>query len=118
AQARAAYRQTVAAYRQTVLTAFQDVENELAATSWERKEYQFAKQASDAANETERLTLNEYKAGTVDYTTVVVAQTAALAARRTLAQVALARQTAAVSLITALGGGWKPAPTVPSPAAR
>jgi NodT family efflux transporter outer membrane factor (OMF) lipoprotein len=110
AEARAAYRQTVAVYRQTVLTAFQDVENELAATDWYRKEYQLAKQAADAANETERLTLNEYKAGVVDYTTVVVAQTAALSARRTLAQVALSRQTAAVSLITSLGGGWKPAP--------
>jgi NodT family efflux transporter outer membrane factor (OMF) lipoprotein len=110
AEARAAYAQTVAAYRQTVLTAFEDVENELAATDWYRKEYELARQASDAANETERLTLNEYKAGTVDYTTVVVAQTAALSARRALAQIALSRQTAAVSLITSLGGGWKPAP--------
>ncbi len=109
AEARAAYAQTVAVYRQTVLTAFENVENELAATSWYRQEYDLAKQASEAADETERLTLNEYKAGTVDYTTVVVAQTAALSARRTLAQLALSRQTAAISLITALGGGWKPA---------
>jgi NodT family efflux transporter outer membrane factor (OMF) lipoprotein len=113
AQARAAYAQTVAAYRQTVLTAFEDVENNLAAADWNLKEYEFAKQASDAADETERLTLNEYKAGTVDYTTVVVAQTAALSARRTLAQLALARQTTAVGLITSLGGGWKPAPAAP-----
>jgi len=109
AEARAAYAQTVASYRQTVLTAFETVENELAAADWDRHQYDFAKQASDAADETERLTLNEYKAGTVDYTTVVVAQTAALSQRRTLAQLALSRQTAAVSLITALGGGWKPA---------
>jgi len=109
AEARAAYAQTVASYRQTVLTAFRDVENDLAAAGWDLKEYDFAKQASDAADETERLTLNEYKAGTVDYTTVVVAQAAALSARRTLAQLALARQTTAVSLVTALGGGWKPA---------
>ncbi|MGH8217531.1 MAG: efflux transporter outer membrane subunit [Steroidobacteraceae bacterium] len=111
AEARAAYAQTVASYRQTVLAAFEDVENDLAASDWDRREYDFAKQASDAADETERLTLNEYKAGTVDYTTVVVAQTAALSARRTLAQLALARQTTAVSLITSLGGGWKPATT-------
>lgn len=109
AEARAAWRQAVAAYRETVITAFQNVENDLAAADWYRKEYEFAKQASDAADETERLTLNEYKAGTVDYTTVVVAQAAALSARRTLAQLALSRQAAAVSLVTALGGGWKPA---------
>jgi NodT family efflux transporter outer membrane factor (OMF) lipoprotein len=109
AEARAAYAQTVASYRQTVLTAFQNVENDLAAADWNRKEYDFAKESSDAADETERLTLNEYKAGSVDYTTVVVAQTAALSARRTLAQLALSRQTTAVSLVTALGGGWKPA---------
>jgi len=109
AEARAAYAQTVASYRQTVITAFENVESDLAAADWDRKEYDFAKQASDAADETERLTLNEYKAGSVDYTTVVVAQTAALSARRTLAQLALSRQTTAVSLVTALGGGWKPA---------
>jgi NodT family efflux transporter outer membrane factor (OMF) lipoprotein len=116
AAARAAYAQAVATYRQTVLTAFQSVENQLAAVDLLAKEYQYLRQASDAADETERLTLNEYKAGTVDYTTVVVAQTAALSARRSLAQVELAQQTAAVSLVTALGGGWIPATADATPA--
>lgn len=109
AASRAAHAQAVATYRQTVLTAFQAVENQLAAVDILAKEYKYLRQASDAADETERLTLNEYKAGTVDYTTVVVAQAAALSARRSLAQAQLSQQTAAVSLVTALGGGWIPA---------
>jgi NodT family efflux transporter outer membrane factor (OMF) lipoprotein len=108
AAARATYREAVAFYRQTVLTAFQSVENDLAATDWDATQYGLLEQASAAADETERLTLNEYKAGAVDYTTVVVAQAAALSARLSLAQMALARQTAAVTLVTDLGGGWQP----------
>ncbi|HTX23995.1 MAG TPA: efflux transporter outer membrane subunit [Steroidobacteraceae bacterium] len=106
AEARAAYRQEVATYFQTILTAFQDVENDLASVDWDKQQYGILKSASDAADENERLTLNEYKAGTVDFTTVVVAQTAALTARVSLVQMEISEQTAAVSLITDLGGGW------------
>jgi NodT family efflux transporter outer membrane factor (OMF) lipoprotein len=106
AEARAAYRQQVATYFQTILTALQDVENDLASIDWDRQQYQILKQASDSADENERLTLNEYKAGTVDFTTVVVAQTAALNARVSLVQMEISEQTAAVSLVTDLGGGW------------
>ena len=56
---------------------------------------------------TEKLTLNEYNAGTVDFTTVVVAQTSALSARLSLAQMRVSQQTTAVTLIQDLGGGWK-----------
>lgn len=113
AGARAAYDQTVAQYRQSVLTAFQDVEDQLAASNWLTRQYDFRRQASEAADESERLTTNQYRAGTVDYTTVIVAQTAALSARRALAQIALSRQSNAVSLIAALGGGWNSAAPPP-----
>lgn len=106
AQARAQWLQAVATYRQTILSAFQAVESDLAATDWDKKQYDILKQASAAADENERLTLNEYKAGTVDYTTVVVAQTSALSARLSLTQMAVSEQTAAVSLVADLGGGW------------
>src|SRR5262249_11085080 len=78
AGARAAYDQSVADYRQSVLTAFQDVEDQLAASTWLARQYEFRRQASEAADETERLTLNQYRAGTVSYTNVIVAQTSAL----------------------------------------
>jgi NodT family efflux transporter outer membrane factor (OMF) lipoprotein len=106
-EARDAYAQAVASYRQTVLTAFQNVENDLAGADVYQKEYELRRLNSEALDLTESLTLNEYKAGTVDFTTVVVAQTAALNARLSLAQMRISRQTNAVSLITDLGGGWK-----------
>ena len=105
--ARAAFDQSVAQYRQSVLTAFQDVEDQLASSRILLQQYDFRREASEAADETERLTMNQYRAGTISYTDVVVAQTAALSARRALASISLSRQTTAVSLITALGGRWE-----------
>jgi NodT family efflux transporter outer membrane factor (OMF) lipoprotein len=106
-QARDAYAQAVASYRQSVLTAFQDVENDLAAADIYKKEFDLRTRNSTDSDLNEQLTLNEYKAGTVDFTTVVVAQTAALSARLNLAQMRVLRQTSAVTLVTDLGGGWK-----------
>ena len=106
AGARAAYDQSVAEYRQNVLTAFQDVEDQLASSRLLAQQYDLRNQATAAADESERLTMNQYRAGSVSYTNVVVAQTAALTARRALASIAVEQQTTAVSLITALGGGW------------
>ncbi len=106
-QARRAYDQAVASYRQTVLTAFQDVENDLAGAAIYQKEFDLRRQNSEALDLAEKLTLNEYTAGTVDFTTVVVAQTAALSARLSLAQMKVSQQTTAVTLVTDLGGGWK-----------
>jgi NodT family efflux transporter outer membrane factor (OMF) lipoprotein len=106
AGARASYDQSVAEYRQSVLTAFQDVEDQLAATRQLALQYEFRRQASEAADESERLTLNQYRAGTIGYTNVVVAQTAALSARVALAQIVAQRQATAIALIQALGGGW------------
>jgi NodT family efflux transporter outer membrane factor (OMF) lipoprotein len=106
-QARDAYAQAVASYKQSVLTAFQDVENDLAAADIYKKEFDLRTKNSEDSDLNEKLTLNEYKAGTVDFTTVVVAQTAALSARLNLAQMRILRQTNAVTLVTDLGGGWK-----------
>jgi NodT family efflux transporter outer membrane factor (OMF) lipoprotein len=106
-EARDSYAQAVASYRQTVLTAFQDVENDLTGADIYQKEYELLRLNSEALDLSETLTLNEYKAGTVDFTTVVVAQTSALNARLSLAQMRVTRQTNAVTLITDLGGGWK-----------
>ncbi len=51
--------------------------------------------------------LNQYKAGQVAYTDVVAAQASALSARRALVTTAVSRQTTAVALVQALGGGWR-----------
>jgi outer membrane protein TolC len=62
-----------------------------------------------AAREAERLTLNQYKTGTVPYTSVITAQTTTLSSEQTALTVLLNRLTASVSLIEALGGGWNAA---------
>jgi len=108
-QARASYDASVADYRQTALAAFEDVENQLTAAQVLERRHVLLKTSSDAADQTEQMILNQYRAGQVAYTDVVAAQASALSARRALLSAAVARQTTAVALIQALGGGWAPA---------
>ncbi|MHB8529320.1 MAG: efflux transporter outer membrane subunit [Caulobacteraceae bacterium] len=115
AAARAAYDQAVANYRQTVLTAFGQVEDNLAAQRVLAGEEGLRASASAAADANERITLNQYRAGLVDYTTVVVAEATALADRTALLQTQAARLTTAVDLIGALGGGWSATDAPPKP---
>ena len=105
-QARAAYDAAVASYRQTVLTAFQNVEDDLATLRILEQQYAVQDQATKSANLAVELTLNQYKAGTVAYTAVVTAQGIALADGQTLLTIRQNRLTASVALIQALGGGW------------
>jgi NodT family efflux transporter outer membrane factor (OMF) lipoprotein len=108
-QARAAYDAAVASYRQTALTAFQQVEDELAALRILEQQFQVQAQATKSANLTVQLTLNQYKAGTVAYTSVITAQAIALTDAQTLLTIRQNRLTASVALIQALGGGWNAA---------
>jgi NodT family efflux transporter outer membrane factor (OMF) lipoprotein len=105
-QARAAYDAAVANYRQTVLTAFQQVEDELATLRILEQQYQVQDQATRSANLAAQLTLNQYRAGTVAYTSVVTQQAIALTDAQTLLSIRQSRLTASVALIQALGGGW------------
>ena len=105
-EAQAAWKQTVAQYRQTVLTAFSSVEDQLSAAASLEQQQSLRKEASQAADQTEQILQNQYRQGLVAYTDVVTAQASALSARRALMQVTLSRQTAALQMISALGGGW------------
>jgi NodT family efflux transporter outer membrane factor (OMF) lipoprotein len=97
---------TIATYRQTVLSAFQSVEDLLAQRRGLNEQLVLRQQASAAADLTEQQVLNRYRAGQVSYTDVVVAQTTALSARRSVVQLQAALQVNAIALIQALGGGW------------
>jgi NodT family efflux transporter outer membrane factor (OMF) lipoprotein len=108
ASARATYDQTVAQYRQTVLTSFQQVEDQLAASRILAEQAAVQEEAVRSAREAERLIFNQYRAGTVPYTNVVVAQTAALSNAQTALTIRENRLTASASLLQALGGGWDP----------
>ena len=107
-QAIAAFDASVAAYRQTVLTGFQQVEDSLATLRILEQEAQVHGEAVTLAEQALALALNQYKAGTVNYLNVVVAQATALANQRTAVDILSRRVSASVQLVTALGGGWTP----------
>jgi len=116
AQARAAYDETVDTYRQTVLTAFQEVEDQLAALRVLQHEGEVQERAVRSARDSVRLTTNQYDGGIVSYLNVVVVNATALANERTAVDVEGRRLAASVLLVKAVGGGWS-ADALPSPAA-
>lgn len=106
AQAVASYDETVAAYRQTVLTAFQDVEDDLAAERLLATEAERQQAAVAAAQRSLDISLNQYRAGTVSYLQVAVQQTTLLTNQRAAVSLAGRRFATTVQLVRALGGGW------------
>lgn len=104
--ARAGYEGTVDAYRQTVLASFQQVEDQIVTLRVLEQEGVIEDETVKAAREAEALTLNQYKAGTVPYSSVITAQTTRLSAEETALQVLSTRLQASVALIEAVGGGW------------
>jgi NodT family efflux transporter outer membrane factor (OMF) lipoprotein len=104
--ARATYDQDVATYRLTVLTAFQDVEDNLASLRILANEIVIQQQAVQSAQQALAIVNNQYKAGTVGYVNVLTAQTTAFTAEQKLANIAGQRMVSSVGLVKALGGGW------------
>ena len=107
--ARQTYEASVATYRQTVLTAFQQVEDQLAAIPLDSRELAIQTEAVKAAQQAVQIALNEYSAGTQNFTTVVTAEATALSDEESALSTRAARLSATVNLIVALGGGWSTA---------
>ncbi|MGC9996407.1 MAG: efflux transporter outer membrane subunit [Terriglobia bacterium] len=116
-QARAAYEANVAAYRQSVLTAFQEVEDNLAALRILEEESAKQQQAVESAERSTALSLNRYKGGLVTYFEVITAQSIALSDEVTAVNILTRRMNSSVLLIKALGGGWN-ASSLPSFASK
>ncbi|MGH8777500.1 efflux transporter outer membrane subunit [Paraburkholderia sp.] len=106
AQAQAQYDESVAQYRQTVLTAFGEVEDNLAALRVLEREALAQDQAVSASERSLAIVSNRYKNGAITYLDVVVAQTTALTNEQQAVSIARRRMAASVALIKALGGGW------------
>jgi NodT family efflux transporter outer membrane factor (OMF) lipoprotein len=104
--ARANYDAAVATYRQTSLTAFQEVEDNVAALRILENETEQQQQAVAASQESLQLFTNRYKGGVDTYLQVITAQTIELANERNAIDILRRRLDASVLLIKALGGGW------------
>jgi NodT family efflux transporter outer membrane factor (OMF) lipoprotein len=105
--ARATYDEFVADYRQTVLAAFQQVEDQLVALRVLEQQATAEDLAVASARHAVTVTLNQYLAGTVAYTSVITEQTQLLGDEQTALAIQQSRLVASVTLIEALGGGWQ-----------
>jgi NodT family efflux transporter outer membrane factor (OMF) lipoprotein len=108
-QAVAAFDQSVANYRQNVLTAFQEVEDNLAALRILEQESQTQARAVAASEHSLALSNNRYRGGVATYLEVITAQSVALSDERTAVEISGRRMVDSVLLIKALGGGWNAA---------
>jgi len=104
--AKAAYEAAVANYRQTALSAFAEVEDQMAALSYLSQEAGQQDAATKEAEQSLALEVQRYKGGIDSYLNVVTAQNIALTNERTSALILGRRMVAAVTLISDLGGGW------------
>lgn len=113
-QYQAAFDQTVANYRQTVLTAFQQVEDNLAALRILSQEIQQQDAAVNAAQRYLKVATDRFKLGLDPYLDVITAQTALLSNQQTAVNLRMQQMTSSVQLIETLGGGWSTT-QLPSP---
>jgi len=104
--AKATYLEAVANYRQTVVTAFQQVEDQLAAIRVLTAQLKVQENAVVEARKAVTVYLNQYRAGAVAFTSVVVAEAALLSAEQAALVTRQNLFIASVALIEALGGGW------------
>lgn len=103
----AAYDAAVANYRQTVLSGFQEVEDNLAAQHILAGEAKADRASADFAKKSLDVAINQYRAGTVSYLNVITAQASELTSEKVEMDLTGRRMTACVTLIKAIGGGWR-----------
>jgi len=105
-QYRAQYDETVANYRQAVLTAFQQVEDNLASLRILSQEIEQQNVAINSSQRYLNLATDRYRLGIDPYLNVISAQTTLLTNKQTLVNLQMQQITSSVQLVEALGGGW------------
>jgi NodT family efflux transporter outer membrane factor (OMF) lipoprotein len=105
-EAQATYDANAAAYRQTVLSAFQGVEDNLAALRILEDEAKQENLAVESAERSLSLATERYKGGVDTYLDVITAEATALTNESAAVDILTRRMTSAVALVQALGGGW------------
>ena len=106
----AIFQQSLVTYKQTVLQALQEAENAMSSFIRSRQRLTLLQQAAEAAGRSTKLALEQYNAGSTDFTTVVSAQTTQYQQENSVAAAAGNTALQAVALFRALGGGWQPQP--------
>jgi multidrug efflux system outer membrane protein len=107
ALANSVYDEEVAVYRQTVLSAFREVEDNLADLRILGDQMNRQGEAVNAALRTSQLSKIQYREGSVSYLSVIDADRSTLEQRRAAVRLEGERARATVNLIRALGGGWE-----------
>jgi NodT family efflux transporter outer membrane factor (OMF) lipoprotein len=102
----ATYNADLAAYRQSVLTAFQQVEDYLAAVRILSQQLERQQEAVDHSKKYLDLEQTRYDTGIDPYIDLAIAQTTLYGNEQSLAELQIQQMTASVELIQALGGGW------------
>jgi len=115
AERRAEFEENAASYQQTVLSAFREVEDQLAALRVLAEEAEVQARGVDAARRSLTLATNRYTGGVATYLEVISAQSAELASERVQIGIETRRKTATVLLLKAIGGAWN-ASSLPSAA--
>ena len=105
-QTKATYEETIAKYRGTVLTAFADVENNLAAEYLLAEQYEQVMDALQSARKQLEIATNRYNSGLVTYLEVATAQNIVITTERTSMRLKGQNVVTAIALIKSLGGGW------------
>jgi outer membrane protein, multidrug efflux system len=105
-QARAQYDEAASAYRKTTLTAYQEVEDNLAGLHHLADERRADEAAASSAEKSAYHADQRYDAGVADYVEVTTTHTAALNAQRDTIAVRVAQMNASIALVRATGGGW------------
>ncbi len=106
ARTQAVLDETGAKYRSVVLSAFQQVEDNLALLNHYRAAADAERSALAAAQRSLDFSTARYREGAVNYLEVVASQTATLQTQRNALDLDTRQRRASVQLIRALGGGW------------
>ena len=101
------FQELLATYQQTVLQANQDVENGVVTFLRGQERTRFQLESVDQAKKAVQIALVQYKAGTVDFTTVTQVEQTLVAQENTLAIAQGEIITGLVQVYRALGGGWE-----------
>ncbi len=107
-QTKAVYEESVAKYRQTVLSAFAEVENNLATEHLLTDENEKVRDTLRSARRQLEIADNRYRSGLATYLEVATAQNAALGIERAGVRLRGQQLVSVTALIKSLGGGWQP----------